>query len=118
MTLKTTLRATIVALALLVGMTYTAGPAHAATSWTHNNHYSYSLLKSGPHVYGNTYATAYFWNDTPVTMLCWIDTEWVYDRNYSNYNSPRWFKVQSQRSGQIGYMHSSYVYYQVWTPHC
>ena len=57
MTLKTTLRATIVALALLVGMTYTAGPAHAATSWTHNNHYSYSLLKSGPHVYGNTYAT-------------------------------------------------------------
>ena len=90
-------------LAMLTG----ASPAAAASTYTHNNYYSYSALKNTPHVYsGGVIANLY--NNTNVSMQCWIDTENVTDRNYSNYNSPRWFRV-SVPSGQVGYVHSSYV---------
>lgn len=94
-----------------------SAPAQAGTSWTHNNYYSYSALKTAPWVWQG-YVIENMYNDRAVTMLCWTDTDWVYSRSYSNYNSPRWFKVRSQPTGRIGYVHSSYVYYQQWTPRC
>lgn len=39
-------------------------------------------------------------------MLCYTDGQYVTDRNYSNYNSGRWFRVRDC-SGRTGYMHSS-----------
>jgi len=88
-----------------------ASPAQSVgPNWTHNNYYSYSLLKNTPS-YTSGGAINNLYNDTRVYMLCWTDTAWVTNRSYSNYNSPRWFRVQTSW-GQVGYIHSSYVYYQ------
>ncbi len=50
----------------------------------------------------------------PFHMECYIDSGYNY---YGNYWSHRWFQGYSQ-SGIWGYVHSSYVYYQVWVPRC
>ena len=92
-------------------------PAAAISpSLTHNYAYSYSALKNTPHV-NSGLVIANMYNDTTVYMICWVDTENVTNRNYSNYNSPRWFKVQTA-GGSVGYVHSSYVYYQQAVGHC
>lgn len=116
--MDSTVRKLVLVIAVAMSLVFAASaPAQAATSWTHNNRYSFSNLKNTPWV-GQGYVIEYMYNDSPVTMLCWLDTAWVYDRNYSNYNSPRWFKVRSNYTGRVGYVHSSYVYYQQWTPRC
>lgn len=99
-------------LALTLTLAVTAAPeAEAATSWTHNQSYSYVIVKNVP-TYASGYATAYAYNDTAVTMLCYRDAQYVSDRNYSNYPSARWFKVRINYNGHVGWVHSSYVYYQ------
>lgn len=116
--MKSSIRRMCVIVALAVPLLFAAAaPAQASTSWTHNNYYSFSNLKTAPWVWQG-YVTEYMYNDRAVTMLCWTDTAWVYDRGYSNYNSPRWFKVRSHPTGRVGFVHSSYVYYQQWTPRC
>lgn len=60
-------------------------------------------------------------NFTRVQMLCWTDTQWA----TGNYASNRWFKVRvdttgsySVYNGVTGYVHSSLVRSQTWTPRC
>ena len=102
----------VTTLALALTLAVTAAPeAEAATSWTHNRSYSYVIVKNVP-TYASGYATAYAYNDTAVTMLCYRDAQYVSDRNYSNYPSARWFKVRINYNGHVGWVHSSYVYYQ------
>jgi len=50
-------------------------------------------------------------NRTTVTMIKWCDAGWVNGR----YGSNRWFKVSG--SGITGWVHSSYVEGQYWTPY-
>jgi hypothetical protein len=114
--IRTRARAFAVALALgVVALLPTAGTAQAATSWTHNNHYNYAGLYAGNAGTGGVIANEY--NDQPVTMLCWADSEVVRDRNYSNYDSPRWFQIRDG-AGRVGWIHSSYVYYQTSVGRC
>jgi hypothetical protein len=54
-------------------------------------------------------------NGTKFGMSCWADRSYSY---YGNYSSPRWFRGQSYNNGAWGWVHSSYVYYQVRVPHC
>jgi hypothetical protein len=92
-----------------------SAPAYAGTSWTHNNYYSYSPLKSAA-----TYNSQEVWdeyNDQPVSMLCWTDGQYFTSLTYSNYDSGRWFRIRDA-AGRVGYMHSSYVYCQTSLGHC
>ncbi|MFF3855133.1 hypothetical protein ACGFI4_23675 [Micromonospora carbonacea] len=59
-------------------------------------------------------SNGYYGNGTGVTMVCWVDSQWVYPPN-SNYASNRWFRVNSPTSG---YIHSSLIANQVSTPAC
>ncbi|OJY41560.1 hypothetical protein [Pseudonocardia sp. 73-21] len=92
-----------------------AGTASAGTSVTHNNYYSYAGLYAGNQGTGGVIWNEY--NDQSVTMLCYSDGANVTDRNYSNYNSPRWFRIRDA-GGRVGYIHSSYVYYQTGVGQC
>lgn len=67
---------------------------------------------------GETYKVKYVGNGTPVTMVCWVDTQWVYPPD-SAYASPRWFKVDAPSVGVYkGYVHSSLVAQQTSVPRC
>lgn len=115
---RRSIRKAILAMAAALLLLSLATQAWAISpSWTHNQKYSFVIMKNTPH-YSSGQATAYLSNDTKVYMKCWIDTENVTDRDYSNYNSPRWFKVSVASSGKVGYVHSSYVYYQQTVGHC
>ena len=109
-----TLAASVVAAAVLA-MAGAPGAQAVGGTHTHNNYYSYSMLKTTPHVSGGL-VIANMSNDSAVAMVCWVDTENVTNRSYSNYNSPRWFKVFF--GSQLGYVHSSYVYNQVGVGRC
>jgi len=50
-------------------------------------------------------------------MQYYSDGANVTDRNFSNYNSPRWFRIRDA-GGRIGYIHSSYVYNQTSVGRC
>lgn len=93
-----------------VGAVLATSAAAAQASYTHNNRYSYSELRNGPS--GSNLVIANLYNDTGVSMRCWTDSYWW----YGNYNSPRWFYVIAGSRG--GWVHSSFVWNQVWTPHC
>lgn len=101
----------VVASTLLLAM----GTASAGTSGTHNNYYSYAGLYAGNLGTGGVIANEY--NDQSVTMQCYSDGANVTDRNFSNYNSPRWFRIRDA-GGRIGYIHSSYVYNQTSVGRC
>jgi uncharacterized protein YraI len=60
-------------------------------------------------------AVRYLYNGTPVTMYCWVDSQWVYPPA-SDYSSPRWFRISG--GGATGYAHSSLVENQSSVPHC
>lgn len=113
------IRLGIAALLILGATCAAAAPTEAASSdsWTHNQYYGYSLMKDSPHV-NRGLVVANLYNDTKVRMLCWVDTENVTSRSYSNYNSKRWFKVRVVATGRVGYVHSSYVYYQISVGRC
>jgi len=51
-------------------------------------------------------AIAYLGNGTAVTMLCWVDAQYVAPPQ-SDYGSARWFRIASP--GGTGYTHSSLV---------
>jgi hypothetical protein len=53
-------------------------------------------------------------NSSHFQMVCWVDDQWY----YGNYWSNRWFFGQSYATGDWGSVPASYVYYQVWVPHC
>jgi hypothetical protein len=54
-------------------------------------------------------------NGTKFRMSCWADARYA---TRGNYSSRRWFHGQSQRYGYWGWMHASYVYYQVVVKRC
>jgi hypothetical protein len=54
-------------------------------------------------------------NGTKFRMYCWADAKYSYTGNYT---SRRWFRGQSYQNGAWGWVHSSYVYYQVAVPRC
>jgi hypothetical protein len=60
------------------------------------------------------YVRSWMPNSSHFAMVCWVDNTW----SYGNYWSNRWFWGQSYGIGAWGYVNASYVYYQVWTPHC
>lgn len=47
-------------------------------------------------------------------MWCWTDHQWF----NGNYGSSRWFRGQTHHGGAVGFVHSSYVYYQTSVPRC
>jgi hypothetical protein len=57
----------------------------------------------------------YLRNGTGVSMLCWVDSQWVSPPN-SDYTSNRWFLVSSPVG--TGYVHSSLVENQTAVGHC
>ena len=59
------------------------------------------------------FSKTYLRNGTPVTMVCWVDSQWVHPPN-SDYSSNRWFKI----GGYVGYVHSSLVENQTSVPRC
>ncbi|MEV8374730.1 hypothetical protein AB0P21_18455 [Kribbella sp. NPDC056861] len=59
-------------------------------------------------------SVAYLGNGRAVTMVCWIDSQWV-SPPQSDYGSARWFRISSPAGG---YVHSSLVESQVSTPRC
>lgn len=92
-----------------------AKTVHAAsTSWLYNQSGSSVPMATCPNF---VCTDRRFDNGTGVTMLCWID---MYYGSTGNYFSHRWFYVRySNWFGSISrWVHSSYVYYQVWVPHC
>jgi uncharacterized protein YraI len=60
-------------------------------------------------------AIAYMPNGTGVTMLCWIDSQWV-SPPASDYGSARWFRLSTPWG--TGYTHSSLVEGQTAVGHC
>jgi uncharacterized protein YraI len=57
----------------------------------------------------------YLTNGTGVSMICWVDNQWVYPPS-SDYASPRWFKANTPVG--VGYIHSSLVENQTSVGHC
>ncbi|WKU04959.1 hypothetical protein [Micromonospora sp. HUAS LYJ1] len=102
--------AAIVSVAAAVGA-LAASPAHAAGPSISSNSGGANIRSCA-----NTGCSSngYYGNGTGVTMVCWIDSQWVYPPS-SNYASNRWFRVNSPTSG---YIHSSLVANQVSTPAC
>lgn len=88
-------------------------PSHA--SYTHNYHYSYSELRSGPNR-SWSYVTANLYNNTTVYMRCYVDSQWW---NAPNYGSSRWFYVNVWTGTRWigGWIHSSYVWNQASVPY-
>jgi hypothetical protein len=89
-----------------------AAPASAASSYIGSNSGGAnvrSCANTGCSSYG------YLSNGTGVSMLCWLDSQWVYPPN-SDYASPRWFRVSSPVG--TGYVHSSLVEGQTSVGHC
>ncbi|GGQ26964.1 SH3 domain-containing protein [Streptomyces roseolilacinus] len=116
MRVSTTLRAraglAAAAAAALTGLFAGAGTAEAAGS-----HISSDSGGANLRTCANTGCTSlgYLSNGTGVSMVCWVDSQWVYPPN-SDYASNRWFKVNSYK-GQ-GYVHSSLVANQTSVGHC
>jgi len=60
-------------------------------------------------------AIAYMPNGTGVTMLCWVDSQYV-SPPASDYGSARWFRLSTPYG--VGYTHSSLVEGQTSVPAC
>lgn len=58
------------------------------------------------------YPTTWLQSGKAFYMDCWIDNQYW----NGNYGSARWFAGWG--GGYYGYVHSSYVTYQTWVPHC
>jgi hypothetical protein len=107
--LKARARKTLLSL-LLIGVLLAAAASAAEAAYTWNARYSYSEMRNGPS--GGHLVIANLYNPTGVSMRCWTDSSWW----YGNYWSPRWFYVVAGWRG--GWVHSSFVQQQNWTPHC
>jgi hypothetical protein len=112
-------RLRIVFAAVTVAVALAATPAALAVFWPAHNSYiassaGYAWVRTCPNT-GCT-AIARLWNNTWITMRCWVDSQWA----TGNYSSPRWFRVSFSGSDFYteGFVHSSLVAYQAWTPHC
>jgi uncharacterized protein YraI len=95
-----------------VGALGSASPAAAAVTQIGSNSGG-ANVRSCP----NTTCTSYGYlsNGTPVTMLCWVDSQWV-DPPKSDYSSARWFLLSTPVG--TGYTHSSLVENQASVGHC
>jgi hypothetical protein len=87
-------------------------------SWVQNQRGSYVRLEAFP-ISNDELARVHprqkMKNGSKFWMRCWTD----FKRSYTgNYTSKRWFRGQSQDGGYLGYVHSSYVYYQKQVPRC
>jgi hypothetical protein len=99
----------------------TQGPAaiKRATvySWLYNQHGNYVPVHNDcPSPYCPI--TNWIPNGTRFQMYCWVD---AYYGSTGNYFSHRWFKGYYTYQGLNyfwTYVQSSYVYYQIWVPHC
>ncbi|WP_306367974.1 hypothetical protein [Nocardiopsis sp. CC223A] len=60
-------------------------------------------------------SNAYMPNNTPVTMQCWMDAQYVSPPD-SDYASARWFRLDT--AWGIGWTHSSLVENQTTVGHC
>ncbi|MEU9982836.1 SH3 domain-containing protein [Streptomyces sp. NPDC050856] len=87
----------------LTGLMTGAGTAEAAGSYISSNSGG-ANVRTCPNT--GCASLGYLSNGSGVSMLCWVDSQWVYPPS-SNYASNRWFKVNSAK-GQ-GYVHSSLV---------
>ncbi|MEV0679114.1 hypothetical protein AB0I60_21600 [Actinosynnema sp. NPDC050436] len=92
------------------------GPAIAAGPYIGSNSGG-AWLRNAAYL-GDQYKVKYVGNGTSVTMVCWIDTQWVHPPN-SDYSSNRWFKVDVPSVGVYkAYVHSSLVEAQAAVGHC
>ena len=115
--IRTRWRALAIVLALLGTLAITSTTVGSSTAQAGSpivwNHTGGSIpLYFAPN---QNYSNVKTWmpNSSHFYMTCWIDNTWY----YGNYWSNRWFGGWSA-SGYWGYTPASYVYYQVWTPHC
>ncbi|MFV2119996.1 SH3 domain-containing protein [Streptomyces sp. Act-28] len=111
-TLRTRTGLVTAAAVALTGLLAGAGTAEAAGSHISSNSGGANLRQCAS---TGCASLGYLSNGTGVSMLCWVDSQWVYPPS-SNYASNRWFKVNSHR-GQ-GYVHSSLVANQTSVGHC
>ncbi|WP_194822565.1 hypothetical protein [Micromonospora sp. S-DT3-3-22] len=117
---RTVLRRLTGAAAVIAAMvtvnTLGAGPALAAGPYIGSNSGG-AWLRSAAYL-GDQYKVRYVNNNTAVTMVCWVDTQWVYPPD-SDYASNRWFKVDVPSVGVYkAYVHSSLVESQVGVGRC
>ncbi|MEU9378324.1 SH3 domain-containing protein [Streptomyces sp. NPDC048255] len=96
----------------LTGLIAGAGGAEAAGSYISSNSGGANVRACASTGCGSI---GYLGNGSGVTMLCWLDNQWVYPPS-SNYASNRWFRVSS--SVGTGYVHSSLVANQTGVGHC
>ena len=114
----TRLRRRLVAGAALTGavaatLVADASPAAAAASSHIGSNSGGANVRYGPSTgYGSM---GYVYNNEGVSMVCWADHQWVAPPG-SDYNSNRWFKVNS-RVG-TGFVHSSLVEAQTSVGRC
>ncbi len=111
MALKTAMQAGILATATAGVMVLAAQPAQAAGPYIGSNSGGANVRTCAS---TGCAPVAYLGNGTGVTMVCWIDSQWVYPPN-SDYATNRWFRINSPANG---YVHSSLVEGQVSTPRC
>ena len=89
----------------MLAATVFAAPSVASASYIGSN-VGYANVKSCPYTWCAQVARLY--NGRSVNMIRWCDSQWVYTGypNYADYNSPRWFKINSPVTGWV---HSSFV---------
>jgi uncharacterized protein YraI len=104
--------ATVVLAAAGGVMLTSASPAAAATSHIGANSGGANIRTCASTTCGSL---GYLANGTSVTMLCWVDSQWVYPPN-ADYASARWFRAATPVG--TGYVHSSLVEDQASVPPC
>jgi uncharacterized protein YraI len=105
-------RLTILTAAAAAIVAVAASPAQAASSYIGSNSGG-ANVRTCPSM--GCSSLGFLGNNTGVTMLCWVDYQWVYPPN-SDYASNRWF-FSSTPVG-VGYIHSSLVEGQTVVGHC
>ena len=95
-------------LALVLTATGASASVHAAAGSYIGSNSGGAWLRNAAYL-GDQYKVRYVGNGTPVTMVCWVDTQMVRPPN-SDYASARWFKVDAPTVGVYkAYVHSSLV---------
>ncbi len=94
-------------------LTYAASPAMAGGPIVYNQRGNYVPMYYAPTPY-NINVKNWMPNSTRFNMRCYEDFQWF----NGNYGSYRWYYGQAFNTGQWGYVHSSYVYYQWSVPRC
>ncbi|MEU0884074.1 hypothetical protein ABZ345_36230 [Lentzea sp. NPDC005914] len=95
-------------LAVILMTTGASAGVHAAAGPYIGSNSGGAWLRNAAYL-GEQFKVKYVGNGTPVTMVCWIDTQMVRPPD-SDYASARWFKVDVPSVGVYkAYVHSSLV---------